>query len=121
MSFKWQPGQLLFAGFEGLEMPEDLAGLIAAGRIGGVVLFGRNIGDPEQVRNLNAALHACAPEGAPLLIAIDQEHQVRQTAGSAAKFWPVMRRSCPSAVSRCLPSPPSRARIRISIAWRSRA
>ena len=23
MSSKWQPGQLLFAGFEGLELPED--------------------------------------------------------------------------------------------------
>ena len=73
MSSKWQPGQLLFAGFEGLELPEDLARLIAAGRVGGVVLFARNVGDPDQLRSLNAALHACAPEGAPLLIAIDQE------------------------------------------------
>jgi beta-N-acetylhexosaminidase len=92
MSPKWQPGQLLFAGFEGLELPEDLAGLIAAGRVGGVVLFARNIGDPEQVRNLNAALHACAPEGAPLLIAIDQEGGRIQRLRDPWTQWPPMQR-----------------------------
>ncbi len=91
MSRRWQPGQLLFAGFEGLELSEDLARLIAAGRIGGVVLFARNIGDPEQIRNLNAALHASAPEGAPLLIAIDQEGgriQRLRDPGCVAKTFP---------------------------------
>jgi beta-N-acetylhexosaminidase len=92
MSSKWQPGQLLFAGFEGLELPEDLARLITAGRIGGVVLFARNIGDPEQVRNLNAALHACAPEGAPLLIAIDQEGGRIQRLRDPWTLWPPMQR-----------------------------
>ena len=92
MSSKWQPGQLLFAGFEGLELPEDLARLIAAGRIGGVVLFARNIGDPEQVRNLNAALHACAPEGAPLLIGIDQEGGRIQRLRDPWTQWPPMQR-----------------------------
>jgi beta-N-acetylhexosaminidase len=92
MSSKWQPGQLLFAGFEGLELPEDLARLIAAGRIGGVVLFARNIGDPEQVKNLNAALHACAPEGAPLLIAIDQEGGRIQRLRDPWTQWPPMQR-----------------------------
>ncbi len=92
MSSEWQPGQLLYAGFEGLELPEDLAGLIAAGRIGGVVLFARNIGDPEQVRNLNAALHACAPEDAPLLIAIDQEGGRVQRLLDPWTQWPPMQR-----------------------------
>ena len=92
MSSKWQPGQLLFAGFEGFELPEDLACLIAAGRIGGVVLFARNIGDPEQVRNLNAALHARAPEDAPLLIAIDQEGGRIQRLRDPWTQWPPMQR-----------------------------
>ena len=92
MSPKWQPGQLLFAGFEGLELPEDLARLVAAGRVGGVVLFARNIGDPEQVRRLNAALHACAPDGAPLLIAIDQEGGRIQRLRDPWTQWPPMRR-----------------------------
>ena len=92
MSFQWQPGQLLFAGFEGLELPEDLARWIAAGRIGGVVLFARNIGDPEQLRKLNAALHACAPEDAPLLIAIDQEGGRVQRLLDPWTQWPSMQR-----------------------------
>ena len=92
MSSKWQPGQLLFAGFEGLELPEDLARLIAAGRVGGVVLFARNVGDPDQLQSLNAALHACAPEGAPLLIAIDQEGGRIQRLRDPWTQWPPMQR-----------------------------
>ncbi|MCH8084516.1 MAG: beta-N-acetylhexosaminidase [Myxococcales bacterium] len=92
MSFEWQPGQLLFAGFEGLELPEDLARLIAAGRVGGVVLFARNIGDPEQLKSLNAALHACAPAQAPLLIAIDQEGGRVQRLRDPWTQWPPMQR-----------------------------
>ena len=92
MSFEWQPGQLLFAGFEGLELPEDLARLIAAGRVGGVVLFARNIGDPEQLKSLNAALHACAPAQAPLLIAIDQEGGRVQRLCDPWTQWPPMQR-----------------------------
>ena len=68
-----EPGQLLFAGFEGTGIPDDLAELIAAGRVGGAILFARNVRDPEQVRALVAALHAHAPENAPLTVCIDQE------------------------------------------------
>jgi len=92
MSPEWQPGQLLFAGFDGLELPENLASLIAAGRVGGVVLFARNIRDPGQVRSLSAALHACAPERAPLLIAIDQEGGRIQRLRDPWTQWPPMQR-----------------------------
>ncbi|MBW2715004.1 MAG: beta-N-acetylhexosaminidase [Deltaproteobacteria bacterium] len=92
MSSKWQPGQLLFVGFEGLELPRDVARLIAAGRVGGVVLFARNIDGPEQVRSLSAALHACAPAGAPLLIAIDQEGGRIQRLRDPWTLWPPMQR-----------------------------
>jgi len=92
MSSKWQPGQLLFVGFEGLELPPDVARLIAAGRVGGVVLFARNIDGPEQVRILSAALHACAPAGAPLLIAIDQEGGRIQRLRDPWTLWPPMQR-----------------------------
>jgi len=92
MSARWQPGQLLFTGFDGVELPEDVARLIAAGRIGGVVLFARNIGEPEQLRSLTAALHASAPEDAPLLIAIDQEGGRVQRLRAPWTEWPPMRR-----------------------------
>ncbi len=92
MSAKWQPGQLLFTGFDGVEPPEDLIRLIAAGRIGGVVLFARNVGDPEQLQSLTAALHASAPDDAPLLIAIDQEGGRVQRLREPWTEWPPMRR-----------------------------
>ena len=73
MASPWQPGQLLFAGFAGTTLPDDLAALVGAGRVGGVVLFARNVASPEQLRALVAELHARAPVDAPLCVAIDQE------------------------------------------------
>jgi beta-N-acetylhexosaminidase len=92
MSSTWQPGQLLVVGFVGLELPADLARLIAAGRVGGVILFARNVRDPDQLRKLNQALHACAPEEAPLLIAIDQEGGRVQRLRDPWTEWPPMQR-----------------------------
>ncbi|MCA9711126.1 MAG: beta-glucosidase family protein, partial [Myxococcales bacterium] len=73
MTSWWQPGQLLFAGFEGTRVPADLAALLAHGRVGGVVLFSRNIESPAQLRALVAELRAAAPDDLPPLLAIDQE------------------------------------------------
>jgi beta-N-acetylhexosaminidase len=87
-----QPGQLLFAGFEGTSLPEDLAALIGAGRVGGVVLFARNIGSPEQTRALVVELHERAPSNAPLTVAIDQEGGRVQRLRAPWTEWPPMRR-----------------------------
>jgi beta-N-acetylhexosaminidase len=92
VSSQSQPGQLLFAGFEGVKLPDDLARLIAAGRVGGVILFARNIESPEQARSLTTALHACAPKDTPLLIAIDQEGGRVQRLRAPWTQWPPMRR-----------------------------
>jgi beta-N-acetylhexosaminidase len=43
MSARWHPGQLLWIGFEGPEIPPAVADLVAAGRVGGVILFARNL------------------------------------------------------------------------------
>ena len=91
MKRPWSPGQLLFAGFEGAEVPEDLATLIAAGRIGGVVLFSRNIVSPPAVRRLVAHLHALAPTDLPLTVAIDQEGGRVQRLRKPWTEWPPMR------------------------------
>lgn len=88
---KWQPGQLLFVGFDGLEIPPELGKRIQAGRIGGVVLFRRNIGDVEQVRTLIRRLHELAPADAPLTIAIDQEGGRVQRLRDPWTEWPPMR------------------------------
>ena len=92
MSNCWQPGQLLFCGFEGRARPDDLARLLAAGRVGGVILFARNVESPSQLRELTEALHTAAPEDAPLLIAIDQEGGRVQRLREPWTCWPPMRR-----------------------------
>jgi beta-N-acetylhexosaminidase len=59
----------LLPGFDGLEAPDELLRWIDRG-LGGVVLFGKNIHDREQLRRLTARLSAERPA---LLIATDEE------------------------------------------------
>jgi beta-N-acetylhexosaminidase len=65
----------LLVGFRGLTLDEELQTLIRAYRIGGIVLFRRNIDSPMQLGDLLEAAQACAKEtlGRPLWVAIDQE------------------------------------------------
>lgn len=92
MSTPWQPGQLLTVGFEGLEIPRPLAEAIEQGRVGGVILFTRNLRDPHQVRTLVKDLRALAPERAPLVVSIDQEGGRVQRLRAPWTQWPPMRR-----------------------------
>lgn len=64
-------GQMLVVGFQGLEPPDYILDWLAAGRIGGVILFARNVSTPAQLARLTQACHAAA--SLPILIAIDQE------------------------------------------------
>jgi beta-N-acetylhexosaminidase len=86
-----RPGQLLFAGFPGREVPPDLAERIREGRIGGVVLFARNVGSPDAVRALVDELHGLAPGDAPLTVAVDQEGGRVQRLRAPWTEWPPMR------------------------------
>ncbi|HOI13574.1 MAG TPA: glycoside hydrolase family 3 protein [Methanoculleus sp.] len=76
-------GQMLLVGFRGYTVDNDsqITRDIAAGRVGGVILFDRdvalgtnerNIRDPEQVRALTASLQGYAGK-VPIFIAVDQE------------------------------------------------
>jgi len=59
-------------GFDGPEGP--VAEALAAGRVGGVILFARNVASAPQVRDLNARLRAAADARDGILpIAVDQE------------------------------------------------
>jgi len=91
MTDRWQPGQLLFVGFEGTRPPSDLVSQIEAGRIGGVVLFARNLEDPDQVRALVTGLCDAAPPDLPLAVAIDQEGGRVQRLREPWTRWPPMR------------------------------
>ena len=91
MADGWHPGQLLFIGFDGVALPDDVAALVAAGRVGGAILFARNVESPDQVRRLVADLHAAAPDERPLTVAIDQEGGRVQRLRAPWTEWPPMR------------------------------
>jgi beta-N-acetylhexosaminidase len=68
--------RLVWASINGPELDDEARALLGTG-IGGVVLFSRNIVDPDQLRGLCAGIRAAA--GGPIRISIDQEggHIVR--------------------------------------------
>ncbi|QKJ65776.1 beta-N-acetylhexosaminidase [Deefgea piscis] len=70
-----QIGQLLMVGFDGLVVNQEIESLIRQQRIGGVILFRRNIESPAQVAALCRRLQEINAEvsAIPLLIGIDQE------------------------------------------------
>ncbi len=71
LSLEAKIGQMVMVGFLGLEPPDYLLEWLASGRIGGVILFGRNVAGPAQLAALTEACHRAA--SSPLLIGIDQE------------------------------------------------
>lgn len=68
-------GQRLMVGFTGIEFNEELQYDIETLKVGGLILFSRNIVGPDQVQALCEAAQACARRNGqpPLFIAIDQE------------------------------------------------
>ncbi|MBX3065012.1 MAG: beta-N-acetylhexosaminidase [Anaerolineae bacterium] len=66
-----QIGQLLVVGFQGTTAPPYLLDWLAQGRVGGVILFARNVENPAQLAALTNTLHRAA--ASPILIGIDQE------------------------------------------------
>jgi beta-N-acetylhexosaminidase len=68
-------GQVLMVGIPGPRFDEVARGLVRDLKVGGIILFARNIENPEQVWELTQELQqqAVAATGRPLLIAVDQE------------------------------------------------
>ncbi|MEZ4524604.1 MAG: beta-N-acetylhexosaminidase [Desulfobacterales bacterium] len=78
-------GQRLMAGFDGTGLNRDLKWLIGTLKVGGIILFSRNIESPKQLSGLcqSVQAYAAACGQPPLLIAIDQE------GGAVARLkWP---------------------------------
>ncbi len=65
-------GQLLIAGFEGEQVPVELRSLARELGLGGVILFSRNVKDPEQVAELSAEAVRLNADP-PLWVSVDQE------------------------------------------------
>lgn len=65
-------GNFFILGFDGMSVPASLKNLSKRHGLGGVILFGRNVESPEQLRKLTARLHSLSSSGS-LIISIDQE------------------------------------------------
>jgi beta-N-acetylhexosaminidase len=65
-------GQLLVAGFDGHQVPVELRALAREFGLGGVILFARNISEPEQVAELCFECARLVPN-TPLWVSVDQE------------------------------------------------
>src|SRR6202035_2785447 len=72
LSLRRRIGQLLFAGFNGEQLPVELRSLVREFGLGGVTLFARNIGEPEQVAELSYEAARLAPR-LPMWVSVDQE------------------------------------------------
>ncbi|MGF1447629.1 MAG: glycoside hydrolase family 3 N-terminal domain-containing protein [Pikeienuella sp.] len=90
-------GRMILIGFPGQQVADPgvrrVAELLRAGRLGGVLLLGHNIGGPSQIDRLIAHLRQSAMgadgSGLPPLIAVDQEGGRVQRLGLRAGFSPV--------------------------------
>jgi beta-N-acetylhexosaminidase len=66
-------GQVLVAGFGGIEAPSELLGACARGELGGIILFKRNLSDVHDIPRLISKFVEATPPALPLLVAVDQE------------------------------------------------
>jgi beta-N-acetylhexosaminidase len=71
-SLRHQIGQLLVAGFDGHQIPPELRSLAKEFGLGGVILFARNVGDPEQVAEVCFEASRLTPD-LPPWVSVDQE------------------------------------------------
>ena len=76
MTLKEKIGQLMVVGFQSNEVDSHIQTMIQEYKVGGVILFDRNMETPEQVAALNNQLQNLAMENEhqiPLFISVDQE------------------------------------------------
>lgn len=66
-----QVGQFFFIGLPGTELDAETRALITEVQPGGVIIFGRNVASPQQLRGLLDGVRELVPT--PLLVGIDQE------------------------------------------------
>lgn len=68
-------GQKLMVGFDGMDFTADLEHLISMVKVGGLIIFSRNVRDPDQLGRLCDMIQQCAAGCGqpPLFIAVDQE------------------------------------------------
>ncbi|MED2974139.1 glycoside hydrolase family 3 protein [Fictibacillus sp. B-59209] len=91
ISLKEKIGQLMVFGFEGLTATEEIKHFIQEYRVGSIILFGRNIGNAEDVLKLTTELQHEAKDAQhpfPLLICADQENGAVRRLGEGSTIFP---------------------------------
>ncbi|GER88224.1 beta-N-acetylhexosaminidase [Dictyobacter vulcani] len=91
MSLEEQIGQLFIVGFPGTTVTPELVELIQKYHVGGIILFARNLENPQQIQELTQSLQKVAREAGqryPLLICIDQENGMVRRFGNSTTFFP---------------------------------
>jgi beta-N-acetylhexosaminidase len=81
-------------GFEGHTPSDDVRRLLRQFRVGGVILFARNVDGPEQLAELVRELQSIARDAGhdlPLLVAVDQEGGRVQRLRAPWTLWPPLR------------------------------
>ena len=66
-------GQLLTVGFEGTAVGDDVTAYLRDYRVGGLILFKRNIASADQLAGLTNQLKERNGDGVPLFLGVDQE------------------------------------------------
>lgn len=66
-------GQMVMIGIQGIKVDDDSLYMLNQYHMGGVILFDRNMENPEQVKQLTSDLQAQSNEKVPLFIGIDEE------------------------------------------------
>jgi beta-N-acetylhexosaminidase len=88
-ALRTQVGQLLMAGFTGTSLPVEIKALAREFSLGGIIFFGRNVVEPDQIADVAAEARELPTEW-PVWVAVDQE------GGRVARFrrpfteWPPM-------------------------------
>ncbi|MEI2401057.1 glycoside hydrolase family 3 N-terminal domain-containing protein, partial [Paenibacillus phytohabitans] len=84
-------GQLMVVGFKGIKASDEIKELICEHHVGGIILFARNIGTPQEILSLTNELQQVAKDAGhehPLLICIDQENGVVRRLGEGTTIFP---------------------------------
>ncbi|MGE3955085.1 MAG: beta-N-acetylhexosaminidase [Vicinamibacterales bacterium] len=89
LALRRQIGQLLIAGFNGVQAPVELRSIAREFGLGGSILFARNVEEPAQVSELAHDLARLSPE-VPGWVSVDQEGGRVARLKSPFTEWPPM-------------------------------
>jgi beta-N-acetylhexosaminidase len=95
MKIQHKLGQQMIIGLSGHSLTQDEKKFILEYNIGGVVLFGRNVADPKQIRDLCAEVQSLRhqlPEKTPFFVGIDMEGGRVHRLKPPFTQWPALKK-----------------------------